>query len=679
MKALILNSGLGHRMGVITKEHPKCMTEVSAHNTILSRQLRQLVSFGIEEVVMTTGYYDKVLVDYCNALHLPLKYTFVNNPIYDSTNYIYSIYCAKDQLKDDDIILMHGDLVFENLVMEAVIDSPTSCMAVSSTLPLPEKDFKAVIKKNQIEKVGIEFFDERSARGDYFDGAMTAQPLYKILKEDWLVWLANIEKFCEADNRKCYAENAFNGVSDQCKIYPCDVKDMLCAEIDTPEDLEVVSKKLAEVNERTVYMCFSTEYIHSGHVAIINKARRLGRLIIGILSDEAVASFKRYPLIPFDERKALFENLAGVERVVEQKSLSYKENLKALKPDYVVHGDDWKEGFQKPIRQEVCEVLAEYGGKLVEYPYSDNPKYKELDANHRSEASMPDIRRGRLRKLINMKGLVTAMEAHSGITGLIVENTKVLQDGKTYQFDAMWVSSLCDSTAKGKPDIELVDMTSRFRTIDDIMEVTTKPIIFDGDTGGLTEHFVYTVRSLERMGVSMVIIEDKTGLKKNSLFGTEVKQTQAAIPDFCEKIKAGKKAQKTKEFMICARIESLILEQGMDDALERAFAFSEAGADAIMIHSRKKDPAEIFEFVAKFREKNSTTPIVVVPTSFNIVTEAEFKERGVNVVIYANQLTRTGFPAMQDAARTILENHRAKECDDKCMSIKEIITLIPEQ
>ena len=669
MKALILNSGLGHRMGAITKEHPKCMTEISAHNTILSRQLRQLASFGIEEVVMTTGYYDKVLVDYCNALHLPLKFTFVNNPEYATTNYIFSIYCAKDYLKDDDVILMHGDLVFESQVMEAIIDSEWSCMVVSSILPLPEKDFKAVIKGGKIEMIGIEFFDN----------AMAAQPLYKILKDDWLVWLSQIEKYCNADNRKCYAENAFNEVSDQCKIYPCDVKDMLCAEIDTPEDLAVVSKKLAEVNERTVYMCFSTEYIHSGHVAIINKARRLGRLIIGILSDEAVASFKRYPLIPFEERKALFENLAGVERVVEQKSLSYKENLEILKPDYVVHGDDWKDGFQKPIRQEVCDVLAEYGGKLIEYPYSDNPKYKELDANHRSEASMPDIRRGRLRKLINMKGLVTAMEAHSGITGLIVENTKVLQNGKTYQFDAMWVSSLCDSTVKGKPDIELVDMTSRFRTIDDIMEVTTKPIIFDGDTGGLTEHFVYTVRSLERMGVSMVIIEDKTGLKKNSLFGTEVKQTQASIPDFCEKIKAGKKAQKTKEFMICARIESLILEQGMNDALQRAFAFSEAGADAIMIHSRKKDPAEIFEFVQKFREKNSTTPIVVVPTSFNTVTEQEFKDMGVNVVIYANQLTRTGFPAMQDAARTILENHRAKECDDKCMSIKEIITLIPEQ
>ena len=656
-------------MGVITKEHPKCMTEISSKNTILSRQLRQLVAFGIEEVVITTGYYDKVLVDYCHALHLPLKFTFVNNPVYDQTNYIYSIYCAKEYLKDDDIILMHGDLVFENLVMEAIINCKNSCMAVSSTLPLPQKDFKAVVKNNRIEKIGIEFFEN----------ALAAQPLYKLKKDDWHLWLAKIVSYCESNNRNCYAENAFNEVSDHCHISPVDVQDMLCAEIDTPEDLKIVSSKLAVVNERTVYMCFSTEYIHSGHVAIINKARRLGRLIIGVLSDEAVSSYKRFPMIPFSERKALIENLSGVERVVEQKTLSYAENLRKLKPDYVVHGNDWCEGFQKPIRQEVCDVLEELGGKLVEYPYSDNPMYKELDANHRAELSMPDIRRGRLRKLINMKGLVTAMEAHSGITGLIVENTKVLQEGKTYQFDAMWVSSLCDSTAKGKPDIELVDMTSRFRTIDDIMEVTTKPIIFDGDTGGLIEHFVYTVRSLERMGVSMVIIEDKTGLKKNSLFGTEVKQTQASIPDFCEKIKAGKRAQKTKEFMICARIESLILEQGMEDALERAFAFSEAGADAIMIHSRKKDPAEIFEFVAKFREKNTTTPIVVVPTSFNTVTEQEFKERGVNVVIYANQLTRTGFPAMQDAARTILENHRAKECDDKCMSIKEIITLIPEE
>ena len=431
--------------------------------------------------------------------------------------------------------------------------------------------------------------------------------------------------------------------------------------------------------KKIVYMCFSTDIIHSGHINIIKKAAELGDLIIGVLSDEAIASFKRYPLMPFNERKILFENISGVKKVVEQKELSYRNILNELKPNFVVHGDDWKEGFQKPIRDEVLEVLNSYGGELMEFPYSKDAKYDELDKQMRMQLGMPDYRRGRLKKLINMKGLVTAIEAHSGITGLIAEKTTVLQDGKTYQFDAMWISSLCDSTAKGKPDIELVDMTSRFRTIDDIMEVTTKPIIFDGDTGGLTEHFVYTVRSLERMGVSMVIIEDKTGLKKNSLFGTEAKQTQDSIENFCAKIAAGKKAQKTKDFMICARIESLILEQGMEDALTRAFAFAGAGADAIMIHSRKKDPSEIKEFIEKFREKDKTTPIVLVPTSFNTVYEDEWKALGANVIIYANQLTRTGFPAMQDAARTILENHRAKECDDKCMSIKEIITLIPEE
>ena len=508
---------------------------------------------------------------------------------------------------------------------------------------------------------------------------MEAQALYKLNRAEWQTWMAKISEFCESDNRKCYAEAALNQITDVLPLKAFDVRDRLCAEIDTPEDLAIVSAKLRRIENRTVYMCFSTDMIHSGHIAIIRKAEKLGKLIIGVLSDEAVASYKRFPLLPFEERKSIFENIAGVHAVVKQETLSYADAIRSLHPTYVVHGDDWKEGFQKPIRDEVVSLLAEYGGQLVEFPYSKDQRFEELEKRSRAQLSMPDFRRSRLKKLIAMKGLVTAIEAHSGITGLIAEQTTVLQDGKTYQFDAMWISSLCDSTAKGKPDIELVDMTSRFRTIDDIMEVTTKPIIFDGDTGGLTEHFVYTVRSLERMGVSMVIIEDKTGLKKNSLFGTEVAQTQDTIENFCEKIKAGQKAKKTSDFMICARIESLILEQGMEDALTRAFAYCDAGVDAIMIHSRKKSPAEIFEFVEKFREREKTIPVVVVPTSFNTVTEEEFKARGVNVVIYANQLTRTGFPAMQNAARMILEHHRAKECDDICMSIKDIINLIPEE
>lgn len=431
--------------------------------------------------------------------------------------------------------------------------------------------------------------------------------------------------------------------------------------------------------KKVVYISMSTDIIHGGHISIIEKAAQLGNVVVGVLTDEAVASFKRYPLLNYEERVKIISQLKGVSRVVKQETISYKGILANLKPDIVVHGDDWKTNNLKPVREECIEILNTYGGELVEFPYSDNVDYKKLDAYFREQASLPDIRRARLKKQIGMKGLVTAIEAHSGLTGLIAENTVVYKNGEAHQFDAMWISSLCDSTAKGKPDIELVDMTSRFRTIDDIMEVTTKPIIFDGDTGGLTEHFVYTVRTLERMGVSMIIIEDKTGLKKNSLFGTEVEQTQDSIENFSAKIRAGKKAQKTGDFMICARIESLILERGMEDALNRAFAFTEAGADAIMIHSRKKDPSEIFEFVDRFRAKDLTTPLVVVPTSFNDVTEEEFKACGVNVVIYANQLTRTGFPAMQNAARMILEHHRAKECDDICMPFKEIISLIPEK
>ena len=668
MKVLILNSGLGSRMGVLTSEHPKCMTEISSRDTILSRQLRIIADSGITEVVITTGYYDTVLVDYCNSLELPLTITFVKNPIYDKTNYIYSIYCAREYL-DDDIILMHGDLVFENEVFERIVSSPVSCMTVSSTLPLPEKDFKAVIKNGMVMKVGIEFFDD----------AMEAQALYHLKKDDWKVWLDRISEFCESDRRKVYAENALNELDGAANIHALDVKDLLCSEIDNPEDLAVVTSKLREIESRTVYMCFATDIIHGGHIAIIKRAQKLGKLIVGVLSDEAVVSYKRLPLVPASERKALFENVAGVYKVVDQNTLSYRENIEKYRPTYVVHGDDWCTGFQKPIRDEVVSVLASYGGKLVEFPYSKDQKYADIQERMRADLAMPDIRRGRLRKVLGMKGLVTAMEAHDGLTGLIVENTIVHQNGGGHQFDAMWVSSLCDSTAKGKPDIELVDMTSRFRTIEDITEVTTKPIIFDGDTGGKTEHFVYTVRSLERLGVSMVIIEDKTGLKKNSLFGTDVVQTQDSIENFSEKIRAGKRAQRTKEFMICARIESLILERGMEDALERAFAFVEAGADAIMIHSRKKDPSEIEEFVEKFRAKDRTTPIVLVPTSFNSVTEEEWKERGANIIIYANQLMRAEVPAMQKAATMILENHRAEECDAMLMPFKEIISMIPAE
>ena len=429
---------------------------------------------------------------------------------------------------------------------------------------------------------------------------------------------------------------------------------------------------------KTAYTCFCTDVIHEGHLNIIREAKKYGRVIVGALSDRALIRYNKFPTVSQEERVKLYRSLDGVDEVVVQDDMRYDDVITLIQPDYVLHGDNWMTGPESTLREHVKTLVERYGGVLVDIPYTYNEAVRKTDMQLREKLAMPEYRRKRLRQLINMTPVVKAMEAHSGLTGLIVEKTVVERDGELDQFDAMWISSLCDSTAKGKPDIELVDMTSRFRTISDITEVTTKPIIFDGDTGGLTEHFVYTVRSLERLGVSAVIIEDKTGLKKNSLFGTEVQQTQAQAEEFCEKIKAGKNAQLTDDFMIIARIESLILEKGMEDALMRARAYVAAGADGIMIHSRRKDPSEVLEFCDLFREEDALTPIVAVPSSYNTVTEEELSEHGVNIVIYANQLTRSAFPAMQKTAEDILKYHRAYEADEGLMSIKDIITLIDE-
>ena len=430
---------------------------------------------------------------------------------------------------------------------------------------------------------------------------------------------------------------------------------------------------------KTVYTCFCTDVIHDGHLNIIKHAAEYGRVIVGCLSDKEMIRCTKFPTTTIEERMALYRSLEGVEEVILQDDMLYDDVIEKIHPDYVVHGDNWKEGAEKAVRAHVEMLITPYGGQIIDVPYTYSENVRKVDQRLKEKLAMPEYRRKRLRQLIEMTPIVKVMEAHSGLTGLIVEKTVVEgENGKLDQFDGMWVSSICDSTDKGKPDIELVDMTSRLRTIDDIMEVTTKPIILDGDTGGLTEHFVYNVRTLERMGVSAVIIEDKTGLKKNSLFGTEVLQTQDSIENFSAKITAGKKAQLSDDFMIIARIESLILEQGMDDALKRAFAYTAAGADGIMIHSRKKDPDEIFAFCDQFRASDPKTPIVVVPTSYNQVTEKELASHGVSIVIYANQLMRAAFPVMKSTAEEILKAHRAKEVDSKLMPFKDIIRLIDE-
>ena len=429
---------------------------------------------------------------------------------------------------------------------------------------------------------------------------------------------------------------------------------------------------------KKVYTCFCTDIIHEGHLNIIRECEKLGKVIAGVLDDTQMVRYNRFPTKSLEERVAMIKELPGVSETVVQHEIMYDQIFEKIHPDFVVHGDNWDAPEMMAIRANILKLTEKYGGELVEIPYTFNETVHKLDRQMVEKLAMPEFRRARLRKLLKIVPVVKTIEVHSGLTGLIAEKTTVANGEAIDQFDAMWISSLCDSTEKGKPDIELVDFTSRFRTISDVMEVTTKPIIFDGDTGGLTEHFVYTVRSLERMGVSAVIIEDKTGLKKNSLFGTEVEQTQDSIEHFCEKISAGKRAQLSEDFMIIARIESLILERGMVDALSRARAYVKSGADGIMIHSRRKEPDEILEFCDRFRKEDKDTPIVVVPSTFNTVTENELAGHGVNIVIYANQLLRAAFPAMQSVAADILKYHRASEVDERLLSIKKIISLIDE-
>ncbi|QKF72291.1 phosphoenolpyruvate mutase / cytidylyltransferase [Aliarcobacter faecis] len=425
---------------------------------------------------------------------------------------------------------------------------------------------------------------------------------------------------------------------------------------------------------KKVYVGMSADLVHPGHMNILKIAAGLGEVIVGLLTDKAIASYKRLPYMTYEQRKAVIENIKGVKEVIPQDTLDYRPNLELVKPDIVVHGDDWKEGIQAKTRQQVIDTLAKWGGELIEPSYTDGISSTQLNKSLKELGTTPDIRRSRLRRLIDSKEIVRIMETHNALSGLIVENIKA---NNGIEYDGMWSSSLTDSTSKGKPDIETVDVTARINTINEIFEVTTKPMIYDADTGGIAEHFAFTVRSLERTGVSAVIIEDKTGLKKNSLFGNEVEQTQDSIENFCEKIRTGKKSQITDDFMIIARIESLILKKGMIDAITRAKAYIEAGADGIMIHSRQKSPNEILEFCKILREYNENIPIVVVPTSFNQITAKELSQAGVNIVIYANHMLRAAYPGMKNVALSILENDRSQEAEEKLLSIKEILDLIP--
>jgi phosphoenolpyruvate phosphomutase len=430
---------------------------------------------------------------------------------------------------------------------------------------------------------------------------------------------------------------------------------------------------------KRVYIGMSADLVHPGHLNIIQKGNELGEVMIGLLTDQAISSYKRVPYLAFDQRRAIIENIKGVSQVVVQETLDYEENLRKYKPDFVVHGDDWQTGVQQATRAKVIDVLKEWGGKLIEIPYTKGISSTAIQQSLREIGITPDNRLRRLKRLLAVKPCIAVLEAHSGLSGLIVEDTKhINEDGIIQEFDAIWLSSLTDSFAKGKPDTETIDFTSRLQTVNEIIEVTTKPIIFDGDTGGRIDQFPFMVRTLERLGVSAIIIEDKIGQKKNSLL--EIAGTfheQDNITDFCEKIKAGLSSRVTDDFMIIARIESLILGKGFDDAFIRARAYIKAGASAIMIHSKRNDASEILQFAKQFRIEFPQVPLVAVPSTFGSISLPELDKAGFNIVIYANHLLRSAYPAMKSAATKLLIYQRAEEVEEELISLPEFFKLIP--
>ena len=432
------------------------------------------------------------------------------------------------------------------------------------------------------------------------------------------------------------------------------------------------------INTKVVYLGMIGDIMHPGLINIINEGAKYGDVMIGLFTDKAIATHKRLPYLTYEQRKNVIENIKGVSSIVPQDEWSYVPNLLKYKPDYIIHGDDWLQGPDKYIRDEVFKVMEKLGGEVIEIPYTKGISASGLKEEIDSLGVTPQARLSSLRRLISAKPIVRILESHNGLTGLIAEHTSVEVNGQHREFDGMWASSLTDSTSKGKPDIEAVDLTTRLHDLNDTLEVTTKPVIYDGDTGGKLEHFVFTVRTLERLGISAVIIEDKVGLKQNSLFGTDAIQTQDTIEGFCNKIKAGKDAQITRDFMIISRCESLIAGKPVDDALERCHAYVAAGADGVMIHSKNKSGEDIKEFCQRFREKDPHTPIVAVPTTYNQFTEEELAAWGINIVIYANHMLRSAYPAMVKCAETILETSRSLEASEKyCMPIKQILNLIP--
>ena len=429
---------------------------------------------------------------------------------------------------------------------------------------------------------------------------------------------------------------------------------------------------------KTIYVPMGADIIHTGHLNIIKKAKKYGEIVIGLFTDSAIAEYKTLPLINYSQRLEIMKNIKGISKIIKQDTWDYSNNLNKLKPNYVIHGDDWKKGIQQKTRLNVIKLLKRWKGRLIEVPYTKKVNINENKKNLNNIFHNPETRVSRLKRLIGSKKIVRFIESHNPLTGLMIENLKINHRNEYKEFDGIWSSSLTDSASNGKPDNQSLELSTRINNLNSVAEVTSKPILFDADNGGRPEHLPYTIKNLERLGVSAIAIEDKAGLKSNSLFKDQKGASQDSIKNFCKKIKISCSARRSEDFLIVARVESFILGKNLSDAIKRAESYSRAGADLILIHSKIDTPKEIFSFAEKFKKSKYFKPMVAVPSTYSKVTEKQLIKNGFKIVIYANHLLRAAYPAMEKTALSILKNSRSSEVEKEIISIKKILNIIPQ-
>ncbi len=406
--------------------------------------------------------------------------------------------------------------------------------------------------------------------------------------------------------------------------------------------------------DKTVYVGMSADLVHPGHINLLREAASLGRVTVGLLTDRAISSYKRMPFLTFEQRRAVIEHIAFVTAVVPQDTLDYTDNLRLLRPDFVVHGDDWRNGVQAQTRRRVLDVLREWGGTLVEPPYTEGISSTALRMAAMDIGFAPGVRQRRLRRMLDCKPLVRVMQAHDGLSAHIVDRLEETTQGAPREYDAIWVDSLAGAPIRGKPDPLPFDLSSRLVTLHEILDATTKPLICNAGGAGHAAGVTAAVRTLERIGVSAIVIDTEVTDRRAVPAMAASAPPQDDMAAFIREIAAARDARVTPDFMIIARINDRTRDCGADRMMARAAAGVDAGADAVMCDSDPVNPDGIFDLCRRYRRLMNGHPLLVGLSGTEGLQEHDLASAGASMVVYTDTLLRAAREAMISAASQVL-------------------------